>query len=87
MKKYFLAAILTIISNTASAQMTTVDADLAANLQLGITQKGFACAQVVNVEPVGSTGAKITCILVEGNDTTSDYLFSVTADGLSITEE
>ncbi len=87
MKKLALTATLTAFTSIASAQMTSVDAEVAANLQLAITTKGFACAQVVNVEPVGSAGAKITCELAEGSDATGNYLFSVTADGLSITEE
>lgn len=87
MKKIILAAAFTTLSGVASAQMAEVDAEVAQNLQLAITLQGHACAQVINVEPVGSEGARITCVSVEGNDATGVFLFSVTADGLSIVEE
>ncbi len=87
MKKIMLIAAFTTLSGFANAQMAEVDDQVAQNLQMAITLKGFECAQVVNVEPIGTEGAKITCIKVDGNDATGIYLFGVSADGLSITEE
>jgi len=87
MKKIFLIAAFTGLSGFANAQMTSVDDEVAQNLLLAITLKGFECAQVVNVVPIGTEGAKITCIKTAGNDATGIYIFGVSADGLSITEE
>ncbi len=87
MKKIILAAFFTGMSSVASAQMAAVDEDVAQNLLLAITLKGFECAQVVNVEPIGLEGAKVTCIKVAGNGTIGTYIFGVSADGLSVTEE
>ena len=87
MKKLFLITVFSAIAGFASAQMAAVDSEVAANLKLAITVSGHECAQVVNVEPIGNDGAKITCVLADGGDATGIYVFAVSADGLSITKE
>ena len=87
MKNLLLTTVLMLSAGIASAQMAEVDSEIAANLVLAITSSGHDCAQVTNVEPVGNTGAKISCILVAGSDASATYDISITADGIEITKE
>jgi len=86
MKNFVLGIAFAALSGVAIAQTTVVDAEIAENLQTLIQANGFDCVEVVNVQPVGAAGAEITCIRVAGGDATNVYDFSVTADGLSVTQ-